>query len=162
MITRKEIALQLWDTAYDKENWHPPLKDALHGTNSINALWRPDAEAHNIWELLNHLVCYKDRFLCRLEEKVFDPAITDNEMTFQRGIGKTDNEWQERIAHLARVQHSIRNAISKLSDADLDKRLPDSPVGAQILSLASHDSYHTGQIMFIRKLQRSWPGHRNV
>jgi uncharacterized damage-inducible protein DinB len=161
-MNRKEIVLHLWDTAYDIEGWHPPLKDAVKGIDHAAALWRPNADAHNIWELVNHLICYKDRFLCRLEGNEFDPAITDNEVTFQRGIGKTETEGQQRIAHLEQVQQSIKSNISGIADSDVDKPLPESALGMQILSLASHDSYHTGQIMFIRKLQRSWPNHRLV
>lgn len=161
-MNRKGIILHLWDSTYDVEGWHPPLKDALHDLHHAGALWRPHDEAHNIWELLNHLICYKDRFLCRLEGKTFDPEITDNEKTFQRGIGTTEQEWQDRIFHLTQVQTAIRQLVSALMDADLDKPLPDAPIGGQLLSLASHDSYHTGQIILLRKLQRSWPDTREV
>lgn len=161
-MNRKEIILHLWDTAYDTEGWHPPLKDALQDLDHAAALWRPTAEAHNIWELLNHLITYKDRLICRLEGRVFDPSITDNEETFQRGIGKTENEWQARVVHLAEIQGTIRQKVMALSEADLDKPLPDAPVGGQLLSLTSHDSYHTGQIMFLRKLQGTWPNTRAV
>src|SRR5262245_7638176 len=126
MISRNDIVLLLWDTTYDIESWHPPLKDALHGLDHNAALWRPNPDAHNIWELLNHLVCYKDRFLCRLEGKEFEPAIDDNEKTFQRGMGKTETEWQARISHLAAVQKSIRQTISSLADDALDKPLPET------------------------------------
>lgn len=161
-FNRKEIVLHLWDSAYDVEGWHPPLKDALHGVTSEIALWRVTESSHNIWELLNHLICYKDRFMCRLEGRTFDPAITDNEETFQRGMGSTERAWQERVSHLAALQKIIRETIASLSDKDLDRPLPDAPVGSQLLSLTSHDSYHTGQIMFIRKLQGSWPAIREV
>lgn len=162
VMNRKAIVLHLWDTSYDIEGWHPPLKDALEKLHHEGALWRPHKAAHNIWELLNHLICYKDRFICRLDGKPFDPAITDNEQTFQRGIGSTEQEWQARLSHLAHIQAVIRDRISALSDADLDKPLPDTPIGGQVLSLASHDSYHTGQIMFLRKLQGLWPQTREV
>lgn len=161
-MNRKEIILHLWDTTYDIEGWHPPLKDAVDGLDHRGALWRPHKDAHNIWELLNHLICYKDRFLCRLEEKEFEPEITDNEQTFQRGIGSTEEEWQTRITHLAHIQSVIRNKVASIADPGLDQPLPDAPILNQLLSLASHDSYHTGQIMFLRKLQGSWPQQREV
>ncbi|HTF18030.1 MAG TPA: DinB family protein [Chryseolinea sp.] len=161
-MNRKQIILHLWDTTYDVEGWHPPLKDALQGVSSAQALWRAGADAHNIWELINHIICYKDRFVCRLEGRNFDPDITDNELTFQRGLGSTEAEWLERLAHLAKLQRGIRNKIDDLTNSDLDKPLPDTPASEQIISLTSHDSYHTGQIMFIRKLQASWPSTREV
>lgn len=161
-MNRKDIILHLWDTAYDIEGWYPPLKHALNELHHDAALWRADQAAHNIWELLNHLICYKDRFICRLDGKAFAPAITDNEETFQRGIGATEAAWQQRVVHLGSIQDRIRDRILRLSDAELDKPLPEEPLGGQLLSLISHDSYHTGQIMFIRKLQGSWPGKRAV
>ncbi|MEJ1240843.1 DinB family protein [Chryseolinea sp. T2] len=161
-MNRKAIILHLWDTSYDVEGWHPPLKDALENMHAEGALWRPHQDAHNVWELLNHLICYKDRFVSRLEGIVFEPAITDNEQTFQRGIGTTESEWQARLSHLAYIQAVIREKVLTFSDADLDKPLPEAPIGGQLLSLASHDSYHTGQIMFLRKLQGLWPQKRDV
>lgn len=161
-MDRKETLLHLWDTAYDIEGWHPPLRDALHDLDYTAALWRPHPDAHNIWELLNHLVTYKDRFLCRLEGKTFDPAITDNEKTFTRGNGTTAAEWSDRVAHLVSIQATIRQKVMESSEDDFDRPLPEAPVDAQLLSLCSHDSYHTGQIMLLRKLQGSWPATRAV
>src|SRR5690349_14743437 len=103
-MNRKDIVIQLWDTAYDIEGWHPPLKDALDDLHHASALWRPHDDAHNIWELLNHIICYKHRFIYRLEGLLFDPPITDNEETFQRGMGNTEQQWQARVAHLSHIQ----------------------------------------------------------
>lgn len=161
-MNRKEILLHLWDTAYDAEGWYPPLRDALQNLDYAGALWRPHPAAHNVWELLNHLVTYKDRFICRLEGTTFDPAITDNEQTFVRGSGATQREWTERLSHLAAIQLTIRQKIAEMHDKDFDRPLPETPVDAQLLSLCSHDSYHTGQIMLLRKLQGSWPATREV
>jgi len=48
--------------------------------------------------------------------------------------------------------------VAKLSEADLERSLPD--IGTVAESLAAwtlHDAYHAGQIILIRKMQGSWP-----
>lgn len=160
-MERKEIILHLWDNAYNVEGWYPPLELSLNGLSHEQALWKPEGTAaHSIWQLLNHLTYYKARFLARLLEKPFEEPVETNEQSFEWGLGTSHEEWQTRLDLLANTQRGIRNHISQLKDKDLDTPRPKEPIGAQLLSLIQHDGYHTGQIMYIRKLQGSWPEER--
>lgn len=161
-MQRKEIILHLWDTSYTIEGWYPPLDLSLRDLDYQQALWRPQGKSsHSIWQLVNHLTIYKVRFLARIQNRSFDETITTNEQTFEWGIGNSEEKWKARLLLLESTQRDIRSYIAGLEDSAFDKPCPKETIGEQLLSLIPHDSYHTGQIMYIRKLQGSWPEQRN-
>ncbi|RAP74309.1 DinB family protein [Paenibacillus montanisoli] len=155
---RKDILLHSWGVVMEEEGWHPPLVQALEGVTETQADWRPEGGASNtIRETVHHLTFYKERLLQRL--KGLEPApYNGNTNTFQNSDPSMD--WEQAIAKLVAVHREINGYLTDFQDADLDKPLPETPVGGQLLSLALHDAYHTGQIILLRKLQGSWPGSR--
>jgi uncharacterized damage-inducible protein DinB len=162
-MNRKNILLYGWDTAYDHEGWYPPLKDALMNVNHEQAQWKPIGRASNtIWELVNHLLYYKERFLTRLDGTEFSGTAENNDETFLAADELTAADWKQAVGRLATVHAEIKKRLTALADNDFDKLLPDAPIGGQVLSLVTHDAYHTGQIVLIRKLQASWPESRDV
>lgn len=162
-MERKEILIQGWDFAYDIEGWYPPLKDALNNVDGAQASWNAAGQASNtIRELVNHLLYYKKRFLFRLEEKPWPFEVTTNEQTFFQGAHASSLSWEKLVEELGFVHQKIRDNIVNRTEAELNRMLPDKSVDEQILTLLMHDAYHTGQIVFIRKLYGSWPGVREV
>ncbi|CAM2981400.1 DinB family protein [Paenibacillus sediminis] len=154
-----ELLLRKWDQCYDQEDWYPPLADAIKGITKEQAQWRPQGEASNtIWETVNHLLYYKERFLKRLKNEEQEEHL-GNDDTFaaaSNGMG-----WQEAGARLKAVHMEIRELLAGLNDDDVDRPLPNVTIAEQAASLIAHDAYHTGQIILIRKLQGSWPARRS-
>jgi len=70
--------------------------------------------------------------------------------------------WDKLVEALASVHGQIQAKIVALPDDKLASKLPDDPIDQQIMTLATHDAYHTGQIILIRKLYGSWPGVRET
>ncbi|MGE7057310.1 DinB family protein, partial [Paenibacillus glucanolyticus] len=50
---------------------------------------------------------------------------------------------------------ALRQKIEQMPEEEIT----ESP--QRIASLITHDAYHTGQIIFLRKLQGSWPAKRS-
>lgn len=162
-MQRKDILVHGWDFTYDIEGWYPPLKAALRDVDYEQASWKAEGKSsHTIGELVNHLLYYKKRFLFRLEDKPWTLTINTNDDTFFITDYSTQENWKNLIDQMASVHKSIRERMINLKDNDLDSVLPDKPIGGQILSLIMHDAYHTGQIIFIRKLFGSWSESRDV
>lgn len=162
-MLKKDILLQAWDFCYDTEGWYPPLKNALENVDGSQALWRPAGEASNdIREIVNHLFYYKRRFLFRLEGKRWPYNITSNDQTFLPGEHTMQLTWDRLVEELASVHRQIREKIVALTDDQLASKLPNDPIDQQIMILATHDAYHTGQIILLRKLYGSWPGVRET
>ncbi|MBU7316546.1 DinB family protein [Paenibacillus oleatilyticus] len=161
-MNKKELLLHEWDICYDKEDWFPPLREALKGLTAAEADWRPEgAAANTIRETVRHLTFYKERLLKRLSGE--DPHYPDgltNDDTFA-AYGERESTWEEEAARLEHVHKAVRAALAELSEDDLERPLPKTTIALSITSLVVHDAYHIGQIVQIRKLQGSWPAQRS-
>ncbi|WP_144512907.1 hypothetical protein [Bacillus sp. FJAT-22090] len=81
----------------------------------------------------------------------------DGNETFSLTEQLNDNEkWSEIVKRVEMVQHSLREAISKMTNEDFEL----SDLEEKLYNIILHDAYHTGQIIQIRKMQGSWPSHR--
>ncbi|WP_276354910.1 DinB family protein [Cohnella caldifontis] len=161
-MSRIERLLQGWDYAYDKEDWYPPLADALRGIDAAEAAWKPESSSVNsIWQTVNHMIFYKERLLKRLtgEETEYPKGVT-NDDTFS--VDETgDQAWNETLARLDRVHRGIREKLAGMNDAELDDALPGGKLEGWADSLIRHDAYHAGQIILLRKLRDTWPANRS-
>ena len=66
-------------------------------------------------------------------------------------------EWPNCIDYLKQTQKSLVESLQKLTDEQLDDRVPTSwgglwPIKRIISTIIYHDAYHFGQINTIRKL----------
>ncbi|CAG9614998.1 hypothetical protein BACCIP111899_04232 [Bacillus rhizoplanae] len=161
-MNRTESLLQNWDFCYDKEDWYPPLADALKVLTAEQADWRPAGEhANTIWETVEHLIFYKERLLKRItgEESQYPEGLT-NDDTFAVA-SKTESDWEATQNRLKSVHLGIRERITNLNVDQLQALVTNRPLDEWLNSLILHDAYHTGQIILIRKLQGSWPSRRS-
>lgn len=162
-MNRMELLLHEWECTYDKEDWYPPLKDALNGLNAAQASWRPAGEAANtIWENVSHLLFYKERLLHRLSGTEMPASAETNDDTFTPSGGPDDEEaWQATVQRMEHVHRQIRDKLAALTEDAFDQPLPVKPAGLSVMSIVLHDAFHTGQIVQLRKLQGSWPARRS-
>jgi hypothetical protein len=161
-MNKIELLLMGWDHCYVKEGWYPPLLDSLQGVSATSANWRPEGTAVNtIWENVHHLIFYKERLLERLKgmESGYPPGIT-NDDTFAVASNE-EPVWQDTLARLEKVHKGIREILSSLNEEDFERVIGTTTIGLWVTSLISHDAYHTGQIIQLRKLQGSWPAKRS-
>lgn len=162
-MNRMELLVHEWECTYGKEDWYPPLKDALAGLTAAQASWKPDGVAANtIWENVSHLLFFKERLLHRLLGTEFPLSAESNDDTFTPSGGPEDeNAWQATVARMETVHRHIHEKLSSLSEDAFDQPLPSIPLGQSVMSIVRHDAFHTGQIVQIRKLQGSWPERRS-
>jgi hypothetical protein len=75
----------------------------------------------------------------------------------------SEGDWQETLAGLKSVHQGIRDRIAGWEEEEFEHIFLNrtQSVGRWVHSLIMHDSYHTGQIILIRKLQGSWPSQRS-
>ncbi|KIL38237.1 hypothetical protein SD70_27825 [Gordoniibacillus kamchatkensis] len=143
---------------FDQEDWFVPLRTAVEGVTAEQANWRPAGEkANTIAEIVAHLNFYKSRLLQRLrgEEPNYDGLSNDD--TFK----PDEAGWQAAVAEMNRIHAELEETIGKLDDEALDRPLPKQALGLTLNSILLHDAHHGGQIVYIRKLQGSWPAARS-
>ncbi|MCC3375542.1 DinB family protein [Cohnella sp. REN36] len=157
-----ELLKQYWEFAYDKEDWFPPLRDAVSGLTSEQADWRPEGEhANTIRETVHHLVFFKERLLQMLRTGNADyPEGLTNDDTF-RTDGTDEASWNVLLNRLDSVHRALAAELDRMDEEELAKRVLKAEIGKRYMSLIAHDAYHTGAVIQTRKLQGSWPSRRS-
>lgn len=157
-MNRKELILRMLDTTFDKESWHAPFKTSIEGLTAEQARWRQAGEATNtIWENVNHVIYYKERLVADLEDREWTLNLDNNETFSLTEQIKDDKEWIAVVERAITVHYRLREALNKMPTEQLERNSFEE----KLLDITLHDAYHTGQIIQIRKMQGSWPSHRD-
>ena len=154
--TQPELISEILSNALIGNRAHVRAERAFEGLNWRKSGIEVPNSPHTIWQLLKHMNYWQDRFISRIEGmKVlpaktsddgwkFDPCPPD-EGTYQRELGKLLTGISY-IAHLLKKTNNLRS----------NKR--DYPNGfAVIQAMASHLSYHLGEVVLLRRLSGAWP-----
>jgi hypothetical protein len=148
--------LDVVDQAFDRQSWHGPnLRGAIRGVTHDQALWRPQAERHNIWEQVLHAAYWKYTVRRRI--------LGEKRGSFQHKASNwitppqtTPAAWRRDVQLLVDTHRSMREAIANVPPEKLQKRLPGAKATyfALISGIAAHDVYHAGQIQLLKRLQQ--------
>jgi uncharacterized damage-inducible protein DinB len=98
----KDVLIEQFTACYDKNVWFVSLKTVLDGVTAEQAAWKPEGADNSIWETVNHLVFWNERWLQRYRGELNEPQDVDNDTTFrfQR------DDWQRRSTNLMRLWRS--------------------------------------------------------
>ena len=160
---RVALLLRSLDQAFDQSAWHGPnLWSALHTVTPGAALWQPQPERHNIWEIAVHAAYWKFRILRYVAadpSDVFDEPGSD---WFERTEG-TATRWAADKKRLRDWHTQLRSAIADFAPGRLGDAAYDGHAYASdsrtfedlILGAAAHDVYHAGQIRLLLRMHEA-------
>ncbi|AFL87388.1 hypothetical protein Terro_1067 [Terriglobus roseus DSM 18391] len=153
--TLRSILLEQLRSTHNKAEWFTPMNAAVAGMTPEQARWIPQNAAgkvdpennHSVGMLAAHLVFWNERSL--LEVKGEKPAAFggNNDETFNNFDAK---RWTDIVARLDRVMTGFEQWTEKATDAQLQA------AATRLAHVGTHNAYHTGQILYVRKLQGSW------
>lgn len=160
----RTLLLQQWANCLDKEDWFPPLEKVLENVTFEQALWKAaDGAMNSIWELVCHLLFYEKRYLMRfLGETANEPKAEDNDSTFRLPTETLEN-WEETKQEFFYVHRELEKILATAEHEDLYRQVPgeDHSLVLELKSLAMHNAYHIGQIVFLSKMQGAWARKRS-
>lgn len=163
MIT-KEVLLNQLAACLDEPNWFVPLTAAVHGLTAKQATIK-SGTANSIWQIVNHLTFWNDRYLKRFKEQPLEEGHITNDETFNSSAPANEEEWQSAVASLQDVLSEWRIALDACDD---DKLLASAyqdrtePWSSVIGNITIHNAYHIGQIVEIRKKNGIWDAQNGV
>jgi uncharacterized damage-inducible protein DinB len=124
-----------------------------------------DGFPHSIYQLVNHMNYWMDYELHRIAGAC--PAYPEHASAswLPNSVPATDADWTKAVAllrdligKLAELAHSGTQALSReVPAAGSQQAQRSSTVGAILWQVASHNSYHTGQIVMLRRHLSAWP-----
>ena len=158
--TLRSLLMEELHSTHDKAEWFTPMNAAIAGLTAEQAKWVPknaqgklDPNAnHSVGMLAHHLVFWNENALARLRgEKPANP--TSNDATFNDFDAA---QWDDIVQRLDRVMKNLEAEVEKMPEEKLAK------VASTISHISTHNAYHTGQILYVRKLQGSWNPENGV
>lgn len=159
--TLRSILLSQLRSTHDKAEWFVPVDTAVAGLSAEQAKWVPtnaagklDPDAnHSVGMLTYHLLFWNRRALAGLKGEKNPPAPSNNDETFNDFDAAA---WTKTVHDLDSVLTSLEELVATCDDATLEKIAPT------ISHISTHNAYHTGQILYVRKLQGSWNPNNGV
>ena len=139
--------------AFEGPAWHgPSVKESLNGVTAEQARQRPLADAHSIWELVQHIAVWEDVGRRRLQGDPAEVPISSPE-DWPPAEDASDVAWEKAKAALARGHQALVAAISRVVETRLDQPILEgkSTVYVTLHGVIQHDLYHAGQIAILKK-----------
>jgi hypothetical protein len=149
----KQILLQQLKTTHNKKEWYVPINDAVNGLTSEQAMWRDSSGNHSIGQLAYHLYFWNARQLAKIKGLPEETFSGNNEETFTT-FNQVD--WEKTVNAVDSVLSEMEKIISEASDDKLESWY------STLANISIHNGYHTGQIIYIRKMKGWWDPEKGV
>ncbi len=133
-----------WDEAFAQTVWSAAWGRAIEGLTAEHAAWRPAPGRHSIWEIVNHMSHWHEYFVHRAEGGAPAEEAALDQLNWQRIEDVNDEAWRAAVARF--------NASHALVSKTMRKGTTPPKPELDLRYLLLHDSYHIGQVMFIRSL----------
>lgn len=151
--TLRSILLQELHTTHNQADWFVPISAAVDGLTAEQASWQPPAGGHSAGQLTYHLLFWNRRNVARLKGESQGNFSGNNDETFEKVDTK---QWSDTVKQLDQVMTELEKFVES---ADEEKLAAIAPTVANI---CTHNAYHVGQIVYVRKLQGSWNPDKGV
>lgn len=120
------------------------------------AVWKPNENCNSIAEIVQHLLYWNETWQTRYQKSHVNavPSIGDNNKSFIIPENKSFSDLKKRLLEVLLHWQDL------LTEEKVESEVNGFTVHAkwwEILgNVSTHNAYHIGQIIFIRKLQNSW------
>ena len=151
--TLREVLLAELKTTHDNEDWFVPANIAVKGLTADQASWKDGKGNHSVGQLAYHLVYWNRRNLETLKGEKPETFSGNNEETFDKFDAKT---WNDTVQQLNDVMKELEKWVETADEAKLKE-------SAQTFThISTHNAYHVGQIIYVRREQGSWDPKNGV
>jgi uncharacterized damage-inducible protein DinB len=161
----KNFLVAQLSACYDKNAWFVALRNALEGVTAEQAAWKPAGADNSIWEIVSHLNFYNYAYVERFKGVEYQYPVDDNDATFTADESLTPEAWAAETSRLDAILTEFRALIEAADESKFEQPVSaENPAKwkALISNINTHNAYHGGQIMLLRKLQGSWDPAKGV
>lgn len=151
--TLKSILLEQLKTTHNVKDWFVPPNIAVAGLTAEQANWKDGSENHSIAQLTTHLIFWNKQILDKFQGIKPDTFSGNNKETFSP---VTETSWAVTVKQLDSVLTAIEVAVQNADDKKLNQWY------STIAHIGTHNAYHTGQIIYIRKMKGWWNDENGV
>ncbi|MBS4220430.1 DinB family protein [Bacillus sp. FJAT-49711] len=152
----KALLVDLFIANASSPSSYSPFQKAVEGLTEDEARWKSSENAHSIYELVNHLIywnqIWQKRYLAR-DKKAYKSIKIVETFTYDYEESFEDKK--------AKLISTLLHWKDILKEEELDELMindPEDTIWWEYIGInASHNAYHIGQMVYIRKeLQLDW------
>jgi uncharacterized damage-inducible protein DinB len=152
-VTLRSILLEQLKTTHNNKDWFVPANIAVEGLTADQANWTDGKGNHSIGQLAYHLVFWNNQVLAKFKGETPAKFSGNNDETFTAFDAK---KWNETVQQLDQVMSDMEKFVETADDKTIEKH------ASTIAHVGTHNAYHIGQIIYIRRLQGSWNPEKGV
>lgn len=154
----KELLLYHIEHTFEKEAMQTSLSLAVSGLTAAQAVWKPSADRHSIWQIVRHIILWKEAAVSALDGSPLD-YDERNRMDWLE-IGRDQRDWESDVERMREVSQRLRARLEAMDEEGLTQEIKwykqsrsPRPITIRLLDIATHDIYHAGQIQYVFALQ---------
>jgi uncharacterized damage-inducible protein DinB len=133
---------------------HVPTYTVFQGLNWKQAGTQPPGARHTVFQLLEHICFWQDWVLQWLDGKK-PPLPSHASASWPAAAGPASApDWKRAVQNF---QSGLRRLERHSRTAGLAARPGQKSPLEMLQTIASHNSYHAGQVVAVRQLLGSWP-----
>ncbi|MQR97116.1 DinB family protein [Fictibacillus phosphorivorans] len=158
---QKTILLNQMAANHNEPNWFVPIERALEGLTTEQASEK-SGDSNSIWEIVNHLIFWNERYLERFKGNSPVRKIESNDETFEN---ENNQEWETVKKQLFSVLNDWAVALKEADDSIFEISAHEDrhdPWYSVLANINIHNAYHIGQIVEIRKSKGNWDSNKGV
>jgi hypothetical protein len=149
----KAIILDLLKTTHNNQQWFVPINKSLEDVTPEQATWLDESGNHSIGQLANHIAFWNERQLMKFNDQPEKEFSGNNDETFN-AFDKAS--WDKTVKKVDSVMVAFEKAVEAADEAKLKEWYPT------LANISAHNAYHTGQIIYIRKMKGWWDSEKGV
>lgn len=151
--TLRSLLLEELKSTHSAKDWFVDGNTAIAGLTAEQAKWRDGSGNHSVGQLAYHLVFWNKQELAKFKGETPEKYSGKNDDTFNDFDSK---QWTNIVQQFDQVMTDWEKAVESADDKKIAEKASD------ISHIATHNAYHIGQIVFVRKLQGSWDPEKGV
>jgi len=149
----KGILLEQLRSTHNRKEWFVDAMTAVNGLTPEQASWKDGKGNHSAGQLTCHVVFWNRRSLAKFKGEPATKFSGNNEETFESFDAKT---WSATVRQLDDVMTELEKLVENANENQLEGWASELAHGG------THNAYHIGQIVYIRRLQGSWDAEKGV
>jgi hypothetical protein len=151
--TLKSVLLQQLRSTHTNSEWFVCVKVAVDGLTPEQAKWTDGKGNHSVGQLANHLLFWNRQQLATLKNAATPKYTGSNDETFNSFDAKS---WNATVQQLDAVLTELEQLVETVDDARLKS------IAGVIAHINTHNAYHIGQMVIVRKAQSIWDPDKGV
>ncbi|HYM23717.1 MAG TPA: DinB family protein [Vicinamibacterales bacterium] len=132
--------------------WHgPSLSEAVAGVSHAQAVARPVAAAHSIWEIALHAAAWAEIARARLDGRA--TADPPHDVDWPPILEVDAASWDDAVERLRESYRALATRVRALDEAVLHTNVPGLEYSRWVLlhGVVEHGVYHAGQIALLKR-----------